>query len=147
MCERPLLAVLPKPLKSGDEIILKGQVHEDPQEFSINFTIDNNPQPMHVAYHFKVHYKRNLIIQNYKVRDNWYEEQVMDNDYFDQDNKDFHLKFALSNSEIITYRCDEYDGMISPQFICSFELKLALEQIKTVQVWGDVEKINEVTFK
>ena len=54
--------------------------------FSVNFTIDNSPNPENIAYHFKVDFERNVIIENYKAT-SWYDESVMDNYYFDRASK------------------------------------------------------------
>uniref|UniRef100_A0A0K8TTR1 Galectin n=1 Tax=Tabanus bromius TaxID=304241 RepID=A0A0K8TTR1_TABBR len=141
MCDRPLIAPLPKHLSYGDEIILKGKVRDDATEISFNFVLDSCPQPSMIAYHFKTKFKENVVVHNTK-QCTWLEEKPEENTWIDKPGEEFILTFYFDDSEILIYTGDDMRDL---QY--RYDHVLAYDEIKSVQVWGDVEYITEVTFR
>lgn len=42
--------------------------------FSVNFTLECNPTPQNIAYHFKTVFSENKVVHNYKTVGNWHNE-------------------------------------------------------------------------
>ncbi|XP_055375354.1 galectin-7 isoform X2 [Condylostylus longicornis] len=147
MSERPLFAILPKSLKSGDEVIIKGHLNEDARQFSVNFTLDSCSPPQDVLIHFKVDFTSNEIIFNSKEDGSWNEEEVkIENEFFDE-NEPFMVLFHFDNRQVLVYALTDFESDISRNFVEQFDLSQYIDNIQTVQVWGDVSKIDELTFR
>lgn len=55
----------------------------------------------------------------------------------------FELEFAFQDGYIDVYKIYEN----TPNRITTYEPELDINNIKSLQVWGDVKKISEITFK
>lgn len=147
--DRPLVAILPKPLEIDDEIAIKGITKADAKEFSMNFTVDDCPVPDKIMFHFNVRFEEGVIVGNSKDQSGWHNEEIIDNDYIDPSvfrlfsDQKFSLIFTIKESEFIVY--EEEDE--TRHLICKFEHRFPFDEITTFQVWGDVEKIKELTFR
>lgn len=139
---RPYTAIIPQSISDGDKIILKGLVKQDAYEFSINFATGTSPYPEDITYHFKTILPENTVVENSKKNGDWMYEQRKE--WPGSDGPGFALEFAFNDGYIHTYMVEDED---SRNFISSFEHNSDLNEIDSVQVWGDVDKITELTFR
>lgn len=51
--------------------------------FSINFTLDECPDPPNVAYHFETRFNNNTVAHNFKTNGNWNSEIVNENTWIE----------------------------------------------------------------
>lgn len=51
--------------------------------FSINFTLDECPDPPDVAYHFETRFNENSVAHNFKTNGNWHSEIVNENTWIE----------------------------------------------------------------
>lgn len=111
--------------------------------FSVNFCLDCCPSPMFVAYHFKTDFESNSVVHNYKTGHGmWQDELVEENMWTSGPGSPFVLTFTFTNSDITVYTDDE-----NRCFQYAFTHKFEIDQIKSVQLWDDVEYVEEITFR
>lgn len=140
MLDRPFVAILPKQIQFGDEIIVKGKLKDNANVFSVNFTVDCGEN---IAYQFKTNLADNTLVQNAKINGKWNDNKIIEtNTWIDDAGQQFVLTFQFTDSDILVYSDDENRNLI-----CNFDYRLDIDDIKTVQVWDDVEYINEIIFR
>ncbi|XP_055850811.1 galectin-4 isoform X1 [Episyrphus balteatus] len=166
---RPFIAIIPQSINDGDKVLLKGLVKDNANEFSINFATGTGPNPEDIAYHFKTIFPENIVVENSKRNGDWMDEQIKEWPASDgplkvhlalnyshfPNNKDnpksssisgpgFALEFAFTSGYVYTYLVEDEH---SRNLISFYEHDYDLNEINSVQVWGDVEKIQELTFR
>ncbi|XP_055906509.1 uncharacterized protein LOC129941806 isoform X1 [Eupeodes corollae] len=165
---RPFIAIIPQSINEGDKVLLKGLVKDDAYEFSINFVTGTSPNPEDIAYHFKTIFSENIVVENSKRNGDWMDEQVKEwpvsdgplkvhlalnyTKFQNEDNSKsssisgpgFALEFAFTGGNVYTYLVEDEH---SRNLISYYPLDYDLHEIDSVQVWGDVEKIQELTFR
>ncbi|XP_022213511.1 uncharacterized protein LOC111068372 isoform X1 [Drosophila obscura] len=165
------LAVLPNNANASDRVTkltISGTLLQQPQQFSVNFV--NSPVCTdNITYHFKVVIPTQTIIENYKRNGEWSSLQqehylnifdgTGDSDKtltqsFASIMNEIDAAFQLSSTES-TFRLEftfDYDNstMIVYQvrdtghnFISKYETLFSLSEIQAIQVWGDVQKVNQ----
>ncbi|XP_005185004.1 uncharacterized protein LOC101897112 isoform X2 [Musca domestica] len=133
--------IVPNVLQKGDKIRIKGILDDNAQEFSINFVNEICKNPDFITYHFKWLLDERVIVENYKDNGSWVDHQ--EQDYDSLDGSIFELEFAFQDDVIDVYKI--FDN--KPNRITTYEPYFELSEIKAIQVWGDVKKISELTFK
>ncbi|XP_055701397.1 uncharacterized protein LOC129800784 [Phlebotomus papatasi] len=144
MTERPFCAVLPQQLKFNDEIVLKGKIKDNASVFSVNFCLESSPTPSYIAYHFKTLFRVDRevgVIHNHK-NNSWGEEIVESNTWIDGPGEEFILTFLFTNRDITVYTDDD-----NRCFQYKYDHQLDIGDIRTVQIWDDLEYIREVIFR
>lgn len=175
MIERPFRAQIPKKPDIGDEVIVKGKLKPDASVFSVNFILpqpppvqkslsapassESNGQTTHkccgqptnpnqtwpyIAYHFKVILNDDgscIVVQNWK-NVVWQDERRSLSHSFQDRTRPFTLIFRFHHDTIRVFVDHTHHA---PDF--EFEYQLPLERIRTVEVWDDVEYVEEVTFR
>ncbi|XP_073824734.1 uncharacterized protein isoform X1 [Musca autumnalis] len=169
--------IVPNVLRRGDKIRIKGILNDNAQEFSINFVNEICKNPDFITYHFKWILDEHVIVENYKDNGSWVDHQEQDYDsldgvlYSDDDennnNNDSPLQYTNNNNNnntvlnysvlgpIFDLEFTFQDGVIDvykffdnkPNRITTYEPYFEISEIKALQVWGDVKKISELTFK
>ncbi|XP_037942165.1 uncharacterized protein LOC119675051 isoform X2 [Teleopsis dalmanni] len=134
--------ILPKPIEAGDKIRICGQIANDATEFSINFANETDACPDNITYHFKWNLLNHQITENYKYNGEWMEENNID--YNSLDGTIFALEFAFQDNTIYVYLVDGEGRNFITQYNTDYEFGLC--DIQSLQVWGDVEKVRELTF-
>ncbi|EDW66666.1 uncharacterized protein [Drosophila virilis] len=145
MAEVKFLVVLPANPDESDrmsKLAIRGSLLQEPQQFSINFV--NSPSCTdNITYHFKVKVPSQTIVENYKRNGEWsgsHQEKYLN--IFDESTFSLAFQFDYDNSTIIVYqvRGQGYN------FVTKFETLFSLSEIQSIQVWGDVQKINEFSL-
>ncbi|KAM7363291.1 uncharacterized protein ACRADG_000258 isoform 1-T5 [Cochliomyia hominivorax] len=159
--------IAPNTVRNGDKVRIKGILMDDAKEFSINFVNELCRNPSNITYHFKWILDENVIVENYKEDGQWIDHKEK---MYDQLDGVFHSKNSFSSHSLFTNNTiDNYsilgtifelefafqDGYIdvykiyenTPNRITTYEPELDINEIKSLQVWGDVKKILEITFK
>lgn len=140
MCDRPFVAIMPKSLEIGDEIVLKGKIKDDAKLFSVNFTLDCGKN---IAYHFETNFIDDTVRQDFNIDGRWYlSANSVPNTWIDGPGQGFILTFHFDDSEILVYSDDEFRNI---QY--RFEYQLDLGDITAIQVWDDVDYISELIFR
>ncbi|XP_055850812.1 galectin-4 isoform X2 [Episyrphus balteatus] len=139
---RPFIAIIPQSINDGDKVLLKGLVKDNANEFSINFATGTGPNPEDIAYHFKTIFPENIVVENSKRNGDWMDEQIKE--WPASDGPGFALEFAFTSGYVYTYLVEDEH---SRNLISFYEHDYDLNEINSVQVWGDVEKIQELTFR
>ncbi|KAM7363293.1 16 kDa beta-galactoside-binding lectin isoform 2-T6 [Cochliomyia hominivorax] len=133
--------IAPNTVRNGDKVRIKGILMDDAKEFSINFVNELCRNPSNITYHFKWILDENVIVENYKEDGQWIDHKEK---MYDQlDGTIFELEFAFQDGYIDVYKIYEN----TPNRITTYEPELDINEIKSLQVWGDVKKILEITFK
>ncbi|XP_073824740.1 uncharacterized protein isoform X2 [Musca autumnalis] len=133
--------IVPNVLRRGDKIRIKGILNDNAQEFSINFVNEICKNPDFITYHFKWILDEHVIVENYKDNGSWVDHQ--EQDYDSLDGPIFDLEFTFQDGVIDVYKF--FDN--KPNRITTYEPYFEISEIKALQVWGDVKKISELTFK
>ncbi|XP_075145325.1 galactose-binding lectin l-1 isoform X2 [Haematobia irritans] len=133
--------IIPNILRKGDKIRIKGVLKDNAQEFSINFVNELCKNPDFITYHFKWLLDEQVIVENYKDNGSWMDH--MEQDYDSLDGQIFELEFAFQDGVIDVYKIYEN----APNRITTYETYFDISDIKGLQVWGDVKKISELTYK
>ncbi|KAH8326554.1 hypothetical protein KR067_010208 [Drosophila pandora] len=167
------LSVLPTTASASNRVTkvsISGTLLQDPQQFSVNFV--NSPDCTdNITYHFKVVIPTKTIIENYKRNGEWsslHQEKELDifngtgdsakNTTLTQSitlimneidqalqlsstETSFSLEFAFNyeDSIMLVYHGKEAGF----NFITQYETLFSLSDIQAVQVWGDVQKVNQ----
>lgn len=139
MHDRPFVAILPKRMKIGDEIVLKGKIKSKAKIFSVNLTLDCG---LNIAYHFETNFIDDTVIQDYKINGRWNGEKISENIWIDGPGQKFVLTFYFDDEEILIYTGDEHRN-----YLYRFAYQFDVGDIKTLQVWDDVDYINEIVFR
>lgn len=140
MCDRPFVAILPKQIKEGDEIVIKGRIKENAKKFSVNFTLDCGEN---IAYHFGTDFTDETVKHNYKTQGQWNEPaSIEQNTWTNGPGHGFVLTFFFDDNEFVVYSGDEFRN-----FQYRYQYQFDIRDIKSVQVWDDVDYINEIIFR
>lgn len=118
-----------------------------------------------ITYHFKVVFADQLLIENYKIDGEWSNEhkerqlnvfdgnsenqiknnssitngiQTVSNYSFTESTFNLEFRLDYANSTISVYQVREKGH----NFLTKFETLFALSEIMSIQIWGDVQKIN-----
>lgn len=73
---------------------------------------------------------------------NWNDEIVEKNSWIQGPGQEFVLTFFFSDDEIVVYTNDVGRG-----FQYKYSNKFNIDDIRSVEVWGDVEYVNEIIFR
>ncbi|EDW44881.1 uncharacterized protein LOC6616899 isoform X2 [Drosophila sechellia] len=135
-------AVLPTNASTSDRVTrlsVSGNLLQDPQQFSVNFV--NSPDCTdNITYHFKVVIPTQTIIENYKRNGEWsslHQEKYLN--IFDESSFCLEFAFDYANSMMRVYQGRDSGH----NFITEYETLFSLSDIQAVQVWGDVQKVNQ----
>eukprot|EP00099_Drosophila_melanogaster_P022915 NP_650535.1 uncharacterized protein Dmel_CG14879, isoform B [Drosophila melanogaster] len=135
-------AVLPTNASTSDRVTrlsISGNLLQDPQQFSVNFV--NSPDCTdNITYHFKVVIPTQTIIENYKRNGEWsslHQEKYLN--IFDESSFCLEFAFDYANSMMRVYQGRDSGH----NFITEYETLFSLSDIQAVQVWGDVQKVNQ----
>nr|XP_036233614.1 uncharacterized protein LOC106623491 isoform X2 [Bactrocera oleae] len=108
--------------------------------FSINFANETNDHPQSIAYHFKWDVAKKMLIEDYKEDNEWKKRNATAFDIFD--GLEFALEFAFQDDGIYVYMvCED-----ARNHVTHFQPEIDIQFIESVQVWGDVEKITQLSF-
>ncbi|XP_017111166.1 uncharacterized protein LOC108135101 [Drosophila elegans] len=136
------LAVLPTNANASDRVTrlsISGSLLQDPQQFSVNFV--NSPDCTdNITYHFKVVIPTQTIIENYKRNGEWsslHQEKYLN--IFDESSFCLEFAFDYANSMMRVYQGRD----AGHNFITEYETLFSISDIQAVQVWGDVQKVNQ----
>ncbi|XP_064535711.1 uncharacterized protein LOC135426532 isoform X1 [Drosophila montana] len=168
MAEVKFLVVLPANPDESDrmsKLAIRGSLLQEPQQFSINFV--NSPSCTdNITYHFKVKVPSQTIVENYKSNGEWsgsHQEKylnifdgksdvkwssnprIIDGKFhysFTESTFSLEFQFDYDNSTIIVYQVRGQGH----NFVTKFETLFSLSEIQSIQVWGDVQKINEFSL-
>nr|XP_014098506.2 uncharacterized protein LOC106623491 isoform X1 [Bactrocera oleae] len=170
------IAILPQPTEPGHKIQISGRISNNAEEFSINFANETNDHPQSIAYHFKWDVAKKMLIEDYKEDNEWKKRNATAFDIFDGrfknkaindsisnrfiDNNtivdttdtfphsysllglEFALEFAFQDDGIYVYMvCED-----ARNHVTHFQPEIDIQFIESVQVWGDVEKITQLSF-
>ncbi|EDV49131.1 uncharacterized protein LOC6553589 isoform X2 [Drosophila erecta] len=134
--------VLPSNASSSDRVTrlsISADLLQDPQQFSVNFV--NSPDCTdNITYHFKVVIPTQTIIENYKRNGDWsslHQEKYLN--IFDESSFCLEFAFDYENSMMRVYQGRDSGH----NFITEYETLFSLSDIQAVQVWGDVQKVNQ----
>ncbi|XP_049277082.1 uncharacterized protein LOC125760722 isoform X2 [Anopheles funestus] len=150
MSNRPFTAKFPKNPENGDEVYIRGKLLDDAKSFSVNFCLPRPPQvmqhqtPSYIAYHFKTIYDGNdesRVVQNWK-NVHWQQEQVYANHWHMDRSKTFRMIFRLHEDSIKMF-LNSVDH--PPEY--EFMVQLPLDQIESIELWDDVEAVEEISFR
>ncbi|TMW49306.1 hypothetical protein DOY81_005606 [Sarcophaga bullata] len=133
--------ISPNTIQSGDKIRIKGILMDGAKEFSVNFVNEICRNPAFITYHFKWIIDENVIVENYKDNGKWIAHKEKQNDQLD--GTIFDVEFTFQDGYIDVYKF--YQDL--PNLISTYETQLNISDIQGLQVWGDVMKITEVSFK
>uniref|UniRef100_A0A182Q1K9 Galectin n=1 Tax=Anopheles farauti TaxID=69004 RepID=A0A182Q1K9_9DIPT len=150
MSKRPFTARFPTFPANGDEVIIRAKLKDDARKFSVNFCLpppemlqDGAPKP-YIAYHFKTMYDANgasCVVHNWK-NVQWQEELVVDNNWHVDRSKTFRVVFRLHEDSIKVFV-----GCVDHPPDYEFPLQMPLDQIDTLELWDDVERVDEISFR
>ncbi|XP_020817525.1 uncharacterized protein LOC110191117 isoform X2 [Drosophila serrata] len=139
------LCVLPTNANASDRVTslsVTGTLLQDPQQFSVNFV--NSPDCTdNITYHFKVIIPTQTIVENYKRNGEWsslHQEKYLN--IFDESSFCLEFAFDYDNSTMRVYQGRE----AGHNFITEYETLFSLSDIQAVQVWGDVQKVNQFSL-
>ncbi|EDV93832.1 uncharacterized protein LOC6563850 isoform X2 [Drosophila grimshawi] len=137
------LLVLPTNPDESDRMnkfTIVGTMRQQPNQFSINFV--NSPNCTdNITYHFKVRIPTQTIIENYKSNGEWsssHQETILN--IFDESAFSLEFRFDYDDSTIHVYQGQGHN------FVTKFETLFSLSEIQSIQVWGDVQKINQFSL-
>nr|XP_014098507.2 uncharacterized protein LOC106623491 isoform X4 [Bactrocera oleae] len=134
------IAILPQPTEPGHKIQISGRISNNAEEFSINFANETNDHPQSIAYHFKWDVAKKMLIEDYKEDNEWKKRNATAFDIFD--GLEFALEFAFQDDGIYVYMvCED-----ARNHVTHFQPEIDIQFIESVQVWGDVEKITQLSF-
>lgn len=145
----PFKAQFPRNPKNGDEILIRGRLREDTRQFSVNFCLprpagfSEQKSPPYIAYHFKTMYDEDggsQVVLNWK-NVNWQKEEILENIWHTDRGKDFTVIFRLHEDKIKVF-VDCIDHLPDYEFL----LQLPLDEIRTIELWDDVE-VEEISFR
>ncbi|XP_070142769.1 uncharacterized protein [Drosophila kikkawai] len=139
------LALLPTNANASDRVTsmsVTGTLLQNPQQFSVNFV--NSPDCTdNITYHFKVIIPTQTIVENYKRNGEWsslHQEKYLN--IFDESSFCLEFAFDYDNSTMRVYQGRE----AGHNFITQYETLFSLSDIQAVQVWGDVQKVNQFSL-
>ncbi|EDW15129.1 uncharacterized protein LOC6573600 isoform X2 [Drosophila mojavensis] len=145
MAEVKYLVVLPTIPNESDRMSkmgIQGCLLQEPEQFSINFV--NSPSCTdNITYHFKVRVPAQTIVENYKINGEWsdaHQEKYLN--IFDESTFSLEFQFDYNNSTIHVYQVRGQGH----NFVTKFETLFSLSDIQSIQVWGDVQKINQFSL-
>ncbi|XP_016926519.3 uncharacterized protein [Drosophila suzukii] len=144
---------------------------QDAQQYSVNF-VNSTDCTDNISYHFKVIIPTQTIIENYKRNGEWSSLQkdtelnIFDGTGASDKNSHLTQSFARMISEIdealtltsstessfcLEFVFDYANSMMhvyqgrdsGHNFITKYETLFSLSDIQAVQVWGDVQKVNQ----
>ncbi|XP_023176138.1 uncharacterized protein LOC111602978 isoform X2 [Drosophila hydei] len=145
MAEVKYLVVLPTNPNESDrmrKLGIQGSLLQEPEQFSINFV--NSPSCTdNITYHFKVRVPAQTIVENYKSNGEWsdsHQEKYLN--IFDESTFSLEFQFDYDNSTILVYQVRGQGH----NFVTKFETLFSLSDIQSIQVWGDVQKINQFSL-
>uniref|UniRef100_A0A182JQT5 Galectin n=1 Tax=Anopheles christyi TaxID=43041 RepID=A0A182JQT5_9DIPT len=150
MSNRPFTAKFPTCPENGDEVLIRGKLHDNAKSFSVNFCLSRpsqvaeNQSPPYIAYHFKTIYDENddsRVVLNWK-NVQWQEEEVLDNYWHVDRSKTFRVIFRLHEDSIKMF-ADSVDH--PPDY--QFPVQLPLDQIESIELWGELESVEEISFR
>ncbi|KAH8417396.1 hypothetical protein KR222_010519 [Zaprionus bogoriensis] len=168
MAEVKFLIVLPTnpdPDRDGmTKFAIRGALLPQPEQFSINF-VNSTSCTDNITYHFKIMVPTQTLIENYKADGEWsgeHQEKYLNifdgnddtkmtttpsitngfesalNYSFTESTFSLEFQFDYTNSLINVYQVRGHGH----NFVTKFETLFSLSAIKSVQVWGDVQKVN-----
>ncbi|XP_030374521.1 uncharacterized protein LOC115624074 isoform X1 [Scaptodrosophila lebanonensis] len=169
-------AVLPQQNRQVSKIRLHGTLDPNAEQFSVNFVNDRTCiAQQNIAYHFKeiVSTYPQVLIEDYKENGEWQDYQEKELSAFDgrselasinhkkhknqtqSFNADdappfsstataFALEFSLNyeTNQIHAYNIQD-DGV---NILSSYDVQVPLQHIQALQVWGNVDKVTELTL-
>ncbi|XP_058448239.1 galectin-6-like [Malaya genurostris] len=150
MSNRPFTAQLPRKPEFGDEILIRGKLKSDARVVSVNFCLPRPAQlpddqtPPHIAYHFKTIFHddgSSAVIHNWK-NCVWQDETVEENYWMLDRNEKFTLIFRFHEE---VFKVFAEDTQHTPDY--EFVHQLPMENILQIEIWDDIEYIEEIAFK
>ncbi|KAL7730953.1 hypothetical protein ACLKA6_014191 [Drosophila palustris] len=145
MSDVKFLMVLPTNPDESDrmtKLLIQGSLLQEPQQFSINFV--NSPSCTdNITYHFKVMIPLQTIVENYKSDGEWsasHQEKYLN--IFDETAFSLIFQLDYENSTIDVYQVRGQGR----NFVTKYETLFSLSEIQSIQVWGDVKKINQFSL-
>ncbi|XP_030374523.1 uncharacterized protein LOC115624074 isoform X2 [Scaptodrosophila lebanonensis] len=138
-------AVLPQQNRQVSKIRLHGTLDPNAEQFSVNFVNDRTCiAQQNIAYHFKeiVSTYPQVLIEDYKENGEWQDYQEKELSAFDA--TAFALEFSLNyeTNQIHAYNIQD-DGV---NILSSYDVQVPLQHIQALQVWGNVDKVTELTL-
>ncbi|KAM8704167.1 hypothetical protein ACLKA7_008719 [Drosophila subpalustris] len=171
MSDVKFLMVLPTNPDESDrmtKLVIQGSLLQEPQQFSINFV--NSPSCTdNITYHFKVMIPLQTIVENYKSDGEWsasHQEKYLnifdgkseiDNSSMPSITNGIDAALNYSSTETafsLIFQLDYENSTIDVyqvrgqgrNFVTKYETLFSLSEIQSIQVWGDVKKINQFSL-
>ncbi|XP_055543429.1 galectin-4-like [Wyeomyia smithii] len=150
MSVRPFVAQLPRSPQHDDEILIRGKLKSDARAFSINFCLPRPDQvpakqtPPHIAYHFKTIFHddgSSAVIHNWKNLV-WQAEDVYENYWMLDRNEKFTLIIRFHEE---VFKVFAEDTQHTPEY--EFAHQLPFSMIQSIELWDDIEYVEEIAFK
>ncbi|XP_034488387.1 uncharacterized protein LOC117792376 isoform X1 [Drosophila innubila] len=150
------------------KFLIHGSLLQEPQQFSINFV--NSPSCTdNITYHFKVKIPEQMIVENYKSDGEWsasHQEKYLNIFDGNTDKKisdtpsikngiDAVLNYSSTETAFsLMFQLDRANSTIDVyqvrgnghNFVTKYETLFSLSEIQSIQVWGDVKKINQFSL-
>ncbi|XP_067010231.2 galectin-8 isoform X3 [Anabrus simplex] len=134
----PFLGELPSQLSPGRMLLLHGYVHPHAIRMSVNLACGSGPTA-DLAFHLNPRFEQNLVVRNYRIDNRWGKEETSSPKRFPfKRGQQFQLQIFVSEEEFLV----AFNG----EHFCAFTYRLPLEQIRIIQVNGDID-VNELEYK
>lgn len=97
--------------------------------------------PLQIAYHFRMSFVTNNVTHFYKDGE-WSDGISETNTFIKGPGHNFIITFFFDDNEFVVYADDENRNY---QYRYPYQYDIA--DIKYVQVWGDIERMDEIIFR
>uniref|UniRef100_A0A182TFE0 Galectin n=1 Tax=Anopheles melas TaxID=34690 RepID=A0A182TFE0_9DIPT len=142
MSNRPFTAKFPRYPENGDEVFIRGKLKDDAKRPA---QVAEHQTPPYIALHFKTIYDEkndtSRVVLNWKNLQ-WQQEEVLDNYWHVDRSQTFRVVFRL-HEDCIKVFVNSVDH--PPDY--QFPVQLPLDQIESIELWDDVEHVEEISFR
>lgn len=141
MSDNPFIAILPTPLKDGDEITIKAKIADDADKFSMSFALSPNPDEDRIAYNFLTLFDTQTVEHN--TRDGCWEDAVIEeNTWVREPGEEFVLTFHFYDDNHVAV----YTGSEEREVQYHYRHGFQVNDIQAVHI-SNVHWVSEITFR
>ncbi|XP_049869986.1 uncharacterized protein LOC126369542 isoform X2 [Pectinophora gossypiella] len=140
--ENETMFLLPRKLQYEDNILISGQMTNQPQLLTVNLVTDSNGMPdyQNIACQVEVRFNEDKTYLKTIINGN---VETINSDspseLFGDSSFDFEFKITYRGPAVEIYKGDSYLGQV--------DLKHSIDYIRYLTVYGDVQKVNKLEFK